>query len=186
MNMYFKHMGNGNTAKVVELALRTAEERGIRHIVVASSSGETAKLLRNDKGIGITMVGYAYGFGGDGKNQLSDEAREELEKMGIRVLTASHVLSGAERGISKVFGGVSPVEVMAQSLRMLGQGAKVCVEVSVMALDAGLIPFGEPVIAVGGSSKGADTAVIITPAHAAKIFDTKINEIICKPSLYEK
>ncbi len=186
MKMYFKHMGNGNTAAVAELALKTAEERGIRHIVVASSSGDTAKLLRNDKGIGITMVSYAYGVGGDGKNQLSEEARAELEAMGIRVLTATHVLSGAERGISKVFGGISPVEVIAQSLRMLGQGAKVCVEVAVMALDAGCVPFGEPVVAVGGSSKGADTAVIITPAHAAKIFDTKINEIICKPSLYEK
>lgn len=184
--MYFKHMGNENTGAAVELALRTAQERGIKNIVVASSSGATARLMENNMGIKVTMVAYAYGTRGDGKNHLSDEARTDLEARGIRVLTTTHVLSGAERGISKVFGGISPVEVMAQSLRMLGQGTKVCVEVAVMALDAGCIPFGEPVIAVAGSSNGADTAVIITPAHAAKIFDVKINEFICKPSLYQK
>ncbi len=65
---------------------------------------------------------------------------------------------------------------------MLSNGTKVCVEVSVMALDAGLIPYGEPIIAIGGTGKGSDTAVIITPSHASSIFETKIHEIICKPS----
>lgn len=57
-----------------------------------------------------------------------------------------------------------------------------CVEISVMALDAGLIPYGEEVIAVGGTGEGADTAIIIKPAHAANIFDTWISEILCKPA----
>jgi hypothetical protein len=50
-----------------------------------------------------------------------------------------------------------------------------------MALDAGMIPYGEEVIAVGGTGRGADTAVIIKPAHANNILDTWISEIICKP-----
>lgn len=52
-----------------------------------------------------------------------------------------------------------------------------------MALDAGAIPHGENVIAVTGTDKGADTAATLTPAHAAKVFKTKIHEIICKPYL---
>ena len=80
--------------------------------------------------------------------------RSELTDLGMKVLTTTHVLSGAERGISKSFGGVYPVEIVAHSLRMLGQGTKVCVEVSIMALDAGLIPYGEPIIAIGGSVLG--------------------------------
>ena len=100
---------------------------------------------------------------------------------GIRVLAATHVLSGAERGISRKHGGVGPVELMADTLRMLGQGVKVCVEIAVMALDAGLIPHGEEIMAVAGSGRGADTAVIMHPAHANNILDTKINEIVCKP-----
>lgn len=123
--MYFDSIGRNNTAKTAELALRTAEERGIRHIVVASNTGSTAKLLINDKGIGITMVTHAYGFAEDGVNELADETRVELEALGIRVLTTTHVLSGAERGIRSVFGGIGPVEVIANSLRMMGQGTKV-------------------------------------------------------------
>ena len=184
--MYFDSIGRDNTALTVELALRTALERGVRHVIVASNTGNTAKLFLNEKGISITMVSHAYGFAKDGENELEEGTRSELEAAGIRVLTAAHVLSGAERGIRGVFGGISPVEIIAQSLRMLGQGAKVCVEISVMALDSGCIPFGEPVVAVAGTARGADTALIITPAHAAKIFDVRINEVICKPSLYKK
>ena len=62
-----------------------------------------------------------------------------------------------------------------------GQGVKVCVEIAVMALDAGLIPHGEEIIVVAGSGRGADTAVIMHPAHANNILETKINEILCKP-----
>jgi len=90
-------------------------------------------------------------------------------------------LSGAERSLSNKFGGVSPIEIMAYSLRMLGQGVKVCVEISTMALDGGMIPYGEDIIAIAGTGRGADTAITLRPAHGANILDTKIKEIICKP-----
>ena len=50
-----------------------------------------------------------------------------------------------------------------------------------MALDAGLIPHDKEIIVVAGSGRGADTAVIMHPAHANNILETKINEILCKP-----
>ncbi|TCO54541.1 hypothetical protein EV203_1502 [Caldanaerobacter subterraneus] len=74
------------------------------------------------------------------------------------------------------------MEIMANTLGMFGQGVKVCVEVATMALDAGLIPYGEDVIAAGVSGVGADTAIIIRPSYAASIFDTWISEILCKPA----
>ena len=101
--------------------------------------------------------------------------------MGYKVLCTGHVLSGAERGLSRRFQGVSPVEVMAYTLRMFSQGTKVAVEVATMAADAGLIPVGEPVIAVGGTGGGADSAIILHAANANNILDTKIQEILCKP-----
>jgi len=51
-----------------------------------------------------------------------------------------------------------------------------------MALDGGMIPYGEDIIAIGGSGRGADSAVILSPAHSPNILETKIKEIICKPS----
>ena len=112
---------------------------------------------------------------------MHDSKRDALIKKGFKVLTTTHVLSGAERGFSSRFSGAYPVEVMANTLRVFGEGVKVGVEVSTMALDSGLIPYGERIVAIGGSVRGADTAIVITPAHAAEILDTKIHEIICKP-----
>ena len=181
--MYFPKRGPANTAATVAAVLRAAEEHGIRHVVVASSSGETARAFLGMEGIRVTCVTHAYGTSEDGKNDMAEATRQELKNKGVTVVTASHVLSGVERGVSSRGGGMYPAEIMSYTLRMLGEGLKVCVEVAVMALDAGAIPHGENIIAVGGTGKGADTAVILSPAHAAKVFQTKIHKIICKPYL---
>lgn len=179
--MYFDQKGTVNTEACVELALNTARERNLRHIVVGSSSGSTAGLFRGHPELNVVCVSLAYGYGKDGGTTISADVMNELTHDGIRVLNTTHVLSGAERGISKKHGGIYPIEIMADTLRMFGQGTKVCVEISIMALDSGLIPQGEEIVAVAGSGHGADTVIVIRPEHAANILDTKITEIICKP-----
>ena len=178
--MYWKSAGVIHTKETVELALRKAEEYGIKSIVVASNSGKTAELLAG-KVENLICVTHVNGFKEPGVNELAAEQRKTLTEKNVKILTTTHVLSGAERGISRKFGGVYPAEIIANTLRILGQGVKVAVEISVMALDAGLIPYGEDVIAIGGTGGGADTAVVIRPAHAANILDTYLAEIICKP-----
>lgn len=181
--MKFAKPGKINTEETIELALTAAKQKGIKNIVVASSTGFTMNYFKDINDLNIVCVTHSYGFPEAGKNDMPEDTRKELEDKGIKVLTTTHVLSGAERGISTKFGGVSPVEIIAQTLRMFGQGTKVCVEIATMAVDAGLIPYMEPVIVIGGSSHGADTALILKPAHASSIFDTKIEEFICKPYL---
>jgi len=176
----FKNKGKENTAQTVELAVKAAKERGIEHIVVSSNTGENAKAFIGC-GLNIVCVSSAYGSREPGKNALSDEMKSMLVEKGVKICTASHILSGVERGISSKAQGMYPAEIISNTLRMLGQGVKVTVEIGIMALDAGLIPYGEKVMIVGGSTSGADTAVVLTPAHAAHVFDTKIHEIICKP-----
>ena len=85
------------------------------------------------------------------------------------------------RGISNKFGGITHVEVIAATLRLFGQGVKVCVEISIMAADAGLIPVDEEVIAVGGTAWGADAAVVLKAANMNNFFDLQIKEIIAMP-----
>ncbi|BAH06200.1 pyruvate kinase alpha/beta domain-containing protein [Clostridium kluyveri] len=182
--MYFSKKGKENTKDTVELALKTAREKNIKYIVVASSKGDTARLMKGIKDLQVVVVTHANGYPEEGKMEFPADIRSYLENNGIKVLTTTHVLSGAERGISKVFGGVNAVEIIAQTLRTFGQGTKVCVEIAIMALDAGFIPYGEPVISIGGSARGADTALILTPSHASSVFSTRIHEIICKPSYY--
>ena len=58
---------------------------------------------------------------------------------------------------------------------------KVVIEITVMAADAGLVRTDEDIIAIGGSGRGADTAVVLKPVNSNDFFDLKVKEILCKP-----
>lgn len=178
--MYWEKSGPENTDRTVAAAVKRAGELGITHIVVASNSGETVGKFPAGK-LSLVCVTHQVGFKNPGEDEMSPETRAQLQKRGIKVLTATHLFAGVDRALRFKFQGVYPAEIIASTLRMLGEGVKVCVEVSSMALDAGLIPYGKDIIAVGGTERGADTALVITPAHSQDIFATKIKEIICKP-----
>jgi hypothetical protein len=181
----FEKPGKANTGAAVNIALSEAKKRGIRHIVVASYTGYTADYFKAETGLNIVIVRGSYGFYVKDANsiRMSQEKHEELSACGMKIVTAAHALSGAERSLSTVFKGVYPVEIMANTLRMFGQGTKVCVECATMACDCGAIPSGEPVIAVAGSAEGADTVIILKAANTHRILETKICEILCKPML---
>lgn len=178
--MLWEKRGPQNTGVTVEAALRRAQELGIKYIVVASNSGKTAKKFAG-KGLEVIWVTHHVGFAGPGECEVDPHLREELTGAGVRILTTTHLLAGVDRALRLKFGGLYPAEIIASALRIFGQGPKVCVEIAVMALDAGLIPYGEEVIAVAGSGRGADTACVIVPAHSNHFFDTVVKEIICMP-----
>ena len=50
-----------------------------------------------------------------------------------------------------------------------------------MALDAGKLPFGREVVAIAGTGRGADTAMVLTPAYTAQLLKTRIHELLCMP-----
>jgi hypothetical protein len=58
---------------------------------------------------------------------------------------------------------------------------KVACEVAVMAADAGLVRTDEDVIAIAGTGRGADTALVLRPVNSQDFFDLKVKEILCKP-----
>jgi hypothetical protein len=186
--MYFAGSGPSNTRAVMEIAAGEAVKRGISAIVAASNTGQTIDVLleearRAGYAGSLVCVSHVNGFIKKGENEMDEAVRRRLEEAGVRVCTAAHALSGTERGISGKFQGAYPVEIIAHTLRMLGQGTKVCVETAVMALDGGFIGYGKPVIGIGGSGRGADTAAILSPGYSHSIFETRIHEILCKPDL---
>ncbi len=178
---YFDKRGPQNTGAVAQAVKKRCEELGIRHVVVASNTGDTAlkfwEVLK-DTDVKLVSVTEHAGYSGDDKVFITPEREQELQEKGIETLMASHILSGVGRSISNKFGGISHVEIIAHTLRRLGQGIKVTVEISIMAADAGLIPTDTEIIAVGGSGKGADAAAVIKPAHMNNFFDLEIREII--------
>jgi len=180
--VYFEKEGSQNTETTLKLVRGYAESTGIRDIVVASTRGETgvtaSKLL---KGYNIVVVTHHAGFPEPGGQELSEENRKQILENGAKIFTGTHALSSVERAVRKKFGTIEPLELIANTLRLMGEGTKVCVEIVLMAADAGLIPFDRDVIAVAGSGGGADTALVIKPANAARFFDLKIREVIAKP-----
>jgi hypothetical protein len=186
--MYWEKAGQINTDNTVKLALETALEMGIKYIVAATCTGQTVKkiLELKPKGINIIAVTHHVGFAGPGVDEMPPEVRAELNERGVKILTTTHLFAGVDRAIRNQFGGVYPAEIMAQTLRIFGQGVKVAVEASVMALDAGLVPYGEDIISIGGTAEGVDAAIIIRPAHSNYFFKTEVREIICMPAVKSK
>ena len=179
---YFENKGAENTDNVVELVKQRKEELGIKNIVVASVSGKTALKLREAMGdVDIVSITHHAGFKEKGKLEITPESIQKLQDKDITFYVGSHALSGVGRGISNKFGGITPVEIIAATLRMFGQGVKVCVEIAIMAADAGLIPVDEEIIAVGGTASGADAAVVLKAANMSNFFDLQIKEIIAMP-----
>jgi len=184
--VYFEKPGKQNTEQTLKFALERATSLGLNYMVVASSSGETAKkalqlIKESGSNVKLVVVTYHRGFYEEGVDSMDSEIEEFLRKEGVTIVRQSHILSGIERSISRKLGGASRVEAIAEALRSLfGHGLKVCVEITVMAADSGAIPI-EEVVAVGGRSRGADTAVVVRPAHMNNFFDMQIKEIICIP-----
>lgn len=179
--MHFDSAGLTNTEDVLNQADQRAKALKIKEIVVATTTGATAfKALERFKGCNITAVTYHCGFKKPFENRMPNEAKRELIQKGAAVVSATHALSGIERSLAQKHQGIYPVLIIADTLRLFGQGTKVAVEVAVMAADAGILS-GDDMIAIGGTGKGADAALVIKPAHMNNFFDLRIREIICKP-----
>jgi hypothetical protein len=181
---YFDKKGPVNTNKTLEIAIACCNERGIKKIVLASSTGETAIRLREKAGDSIEVIAVTYSAGSRFREGVEgfERNRDLLISKGIRIVRGLHALSGLERGFEgKYKSGFIPLNLVSDTLRMFSQGIKVCVEISVMAAEHGFITPDEDIVAIGGSGKGSDTAVVIRPAFAANFFDTKIKAILCMP-----
>lgn len=185
--LLFAQPGPHNTNAAVAEGIRKAKQLNT-DLVFASSSGATAKIvIAEARKQGFTGklidVRSVTDVQARGLNRMDAKTKRELEAQGVVIVTAGHALSSGERGLSRQFSGIYPLEIMAATLRTLGQGVKVCFECAVMALDADVIEWGKPVVALGGTASGADTAIVITPGYSASILTTRIHEILCKPAL---
>ncbi len=181
---YFEKPGPDNTEETIKLAYERAVELDIRDIVVASTHASTALKVAEtfrDTSFNIVAVTICEGYKSEGWT-MSREERKKLLAKGVKVLTGIHALGDdVSSAFTEEFGGKSFNEVVAQTLYRFCQGMKVCVEIVLMAADAGLIPVDGEVVAIAGTDRGADTAIVVKPAYPRKFLELKIKEIIAKP-----
>ena len=174
--IYFEKSGKLNTEETLNLAVERAIARGIQKIIIASTTGNTARLLA-DKLIGtnITMVVIPHQYTQERPQRFQLELIPILEKQGHSVHFSTMLFHTWD------LYGVAIPRVMAVLLRTFCQGMKVCVEITLMAVDGGCIASGEKVVAIAGDGGGADTAVTALAASSRDLPNLHIIEIICKP-----
>lgn len=182
--VYFEEPGPENTERLLEAASERARELGLKDVVVATSHGRTAleALEAFDRPeLNLVAVTLAEGYKSRGWC-ITPEERAGLEEKGIRVFTGIHALGdGVASAFAEKYGGKPLEEVVRDAFYRFGQGMKVCVEVVLMAADAGLIPIDREVMAIGGTGDGADTCIVVKPAYPRTFFDLEIREIVAKP-----
>lgn len=189
---YFDKPGPQNTQDVIEIVKERAESTGIKEVVVASITGETAlsfaKVLVGKTNV-ICVSGAPYRR--EWKLEwpcIKPEYGKELEKLGVPIVERapyvfrSSVLEGSR------WAAIFPELLVREILYCFSQGLKVAVEVVLMAVASGWVEPYQDAIGVGGTARGADTAAVIKATYPAMMFskDAKkrleIRQIIAIPN----
>jgi hypothetical protein len=181
---YFPKPGPENTGFCLDL-LEKAVGMGYQHLVVASTTGasgaQAVQRLAMAPGINLVVVGHSVGFKGPNIDEFQEENYKEIVHGGGKVLKATILTHSLDTSLADMFKGSAPTLVIANTLRRLGQGLKVCCEIVMEAVDAGLIPEEEEVVAVGGTARGWDTVAIIRAAASKRFMKLSVLEIWAKP-----
>lgn len=181
---YFEKTGKENTAACLEVVKKAIRDFNYKHLVVASTWGDTGLLFsealkRTD--VNLVVVTHSAGFKEPNTDEMSPETRRQIEAAGAKVYTGTLITHSLETAFAAKFNGLYPTLIVAQSLRRFGEGSKVCCEMAMMAVDAGLIPEAEEVLCVAGTGRGADTVLVVRSAASKRFLDLKVLEVLAKP-----
>lgn len=184
--LLFEEAGPHNTDAVLQIARERALALGIRQVVVASSRGETARkahAVLAPLGVKVIAVSICEGWNSPEGDQMAmpAEIKAELTRMGVTVHTGVQALGGSlGEGIGE---GNCAERIVSTTLRRFCQGMKVAVECTLMAAAAGLLDMNQEVIAIAGTGRGADTAIICKPANPFNFKKLEIREVLAKPRI---
>ena len=188
---YFDEPGEGNTDLVIEAVSQRLEAGGIKTVIVASTSGETAaKFARSLSGkvelVCVSEAPYRREWG-ERWPCLKQRFRRELQRLGVAVIDKAPYVFHNSVLETAPWSGAFPERLVRETLYCFGQGMKVAVEVALIGVSCGYVTPYEDVIAVGGSGGGADTAIVLRATYPACLFDKdpgkrlEIKEIIAMP-----
>lgn len=169
VDYYFDRFGAENTSYVVEAVKERVEELNLDTVVVATTTGATGlKFAESLKGL-AKVIAVSY-------RSMDKGLAEEIRKAG------GEVVENCDTPLS------SPRFRQARdTLYILGQGFKVALEVVLIAVDLGLVRIGSDVVGVGGTERGADTAIVVRAAPSNNLVRGRgdrrpmVREIIAMP-----
>ena len=174
---YFEDVGADNTETAFSLARERLKDSAIKKLVLASTTGATAERAAEffrDEGVKLIVVPHQFDFKRD-VNLFPQDLARKLREMGHEVHFATMLFHTDD------FYGAASAALMANLLRCFCQGVKVCFEIVVMATDGGLVASGEQVMAIAGTGRGSDTALVMQAASSQHMKRLRVDEILCKP-----
>jgi len=180
---YFPSFGIVNTDETLRIAKERAERAGIKTFIVASTNGHTIRkaleLLQGSDAKFIVVGGNKETFPADLSEALATGGH--------------HLVFNDDHGLKYP-------DITWWILRNFSEGMKVCVQMTLIASDLGLLPVGEEAVAIAGTGRqdfpeggGADTAIIMEGVTGEEFFKPslteierkrkgrRIKEILCKP-----
>lgn len=173
---------NFDTEKVLRIAKDYAKEHNIQDVVIATTTGKTgvaaSEIFSNVNN--IVTVTHSTGFSDKGKQELTKENRNKIEKKKVKIFTGPMIFHSWNDYYRKKQGTITTTSIIADTLRLFGQGTKVAVEIVAMAADAGLVST-KPVLSIAGTRDGADTILLMTPANSKRLMEMQILDVIAKP-----
>jgi hypothetical protein len=181
---FFDKPGTANTDACVKIVTKMVEEEQFEHVVVASTSGATAKAFHealSKLDVNLVVITHSAGFKEPNQQEFDAGIRGRLETDGVKVHTTTILTHSLETALATKHQGALPTHVIAQSLRRWGEGGKVTCEIVMEAADGGLIPEGEDVIAVAGTGHGSDTVHVIRSAASKRFLQLRVREVRAMP-----
>ncbi len=124
-----------STSSVLKIAGDYVRGNDVENVVLATTRGDTALLAGKCFGsdVNVVAVTHSTGFREDNEQELEDEVRRKIETNGITVLTSAMPFHSWNDHYRKDRGMIMPATIIADTLRLFGQGTKVCVEIAMMA-----------------------------------------------------
>jgi hypothetical protein len=211
----FERPGPVNTDEIIEIT-REISNRS-KFIVVASLSGDSAvKIANRISGKTIICVTCPQGMNWEvdkmnegpfteipeltvirnewmkqGKKQIpmniTPDNRKKLAELNVKIVQGTIPFFGPSFSIRLHLQQITSLDIIAKTLELISTGTLVCLEVVLMAVDAGIIPESEEVLAVAGTEKGLDTAWIIRSSASANLFHpskgSRFVELLAKPGI---
>jgi len=171
---YFKQSGAANTEEVLHLAYQRYQKGDLTRIVIASTYGDTAlkaTQIFDKANVRFVIVGEILPEG----KRPTQEVCAQMEALGHQVIWGTHLGE-----MSSLLVG-QPVNIISSAFYRLGQGFKVACEIVLMATSQGVVEAGEKVISIGGTHRGADTALVVSAASFGEFAKFSVHEILCKP-----
>ena len=173
---YFEDIRPENTDVTFGLVKAYLKNSGIQKVVLASTTGTTAqKAMEYFKGEGVQLVVIPHQHDFRKVNAFPPELAKTLQEAGHAVHFGTMLFH-----TGNLYESPAPT-LMANLLRCFSQGVKVCFEIVLMTTDAGLLTPGEKVIAVAGTAKGSDTALVMQAASSQHLKNLRVLEMLCKP-----